>query len=247
MCMKENSPCRIFSALAMFTVLMLLPGAAGSQDQGIDISEMPPQDMLDYGITFGNLQVIKNAIAKGGRLNNGVNVPLCAAIAGANRTEEFNEAISSMTGGNPPSRESYITLIRWMLQNGADPNILPDNISEKPPLLTAVEYRDLEITALLLASKANPNIRNQIENTALHVLGGAPPALALPFEKGPEIAALLISKGAKSTKNEDGLTPLALAKEFLAMIENNESWTSLPFYESLVQNHKKFIEIMAKL
>lgn len=81
----------------------------------------------------------------------------------------------------------------------------------------------------------------------MHVLAGAPPAFALPFEKGPEIAALLISKGAKSTRNDDGVTPLALVKKILAVIENNESWTTPRFYESLVQNHKKFIGIVARL
>jgi hypothetical protein len=139
MCTKEDASCRIFAVFAMSAALMLLPGAAGSQEQGIDMSQMPPQDVLDYGITIGSLQTVEDSVAKGGRLNNGVNAPLCAAIAGANRSEEFNKAISSVNGGNHPSRESNVKIIHWMLQNGADPNILPDNAWKNPPLLTAVE------------------------------------------------------------------------------------------------------------
>jgi hypothetical protein len=230
----------------MFAVLMLFP-AAGSQAQGINLSKLPPQDALDFGITVGDLEVVKSAVARGGRLNNGAKVPLCQAIAGATGTAEFYEGISSINGGKQPSRESYLKIIRWMLQNGADPNILPDDALENPPLLTAARNRDLEIVTLLLDSKANPNINNQNGDTALHELAGDPVALPLPYEKGPRIAELLISRGARSTKNDQGLTPLALAKEMLRIIEDNESYTSLPFYKSLVQSYRDFTEIAAKL
>ncbi len=245
--LKIASLKHLFFFMGIFVGMNVPIEPCWSQDAGVDISQLPPQDMLEYGMVLGSLPVIKQSVAKGAHINSKEKVPLCMAIAGANRTAEQIEAFSSLTDGRPVSRESFVSIIRWLLQNGADPNLLPGDSSNNPPLSTAVEYRDLEIVALLLGSKADPNLRNQNGDTALHVLAGAPTALPYPYEKGPEIAKLLISKGAKNLKNDEGFTALALARKILRIIEGNDTWTSLPFYDVLIRSYKSLIEILAKL
>lgn len=235
------SKCPFFFFIGILVSMNCILAEPGwSQDTGFDVSQLPPEEMLEYGMQQGSLQTIEQAISKGAQINGKAPVPLCAAIDEANRAAEL--------GGSPTSRATFMAIVRWLLQNGADPNLLPNDDRYNPPLFKAVEFRDLETVTLLLDGyKANPNLRNQNGDTALHVLAGAPIALSYPYEKGPEIARLLISRGAKSLKNDEGLTPLALAREMLRLIENSDTWAAMPFYESLVQSYKSLIEITAKL
>jgi len=81
--------------------------------------------------------------------------------------------------------------------------------------------------------------------TALHLLG-APVAVPLPYKDAPEIARLLISKGAKMTKvHLTGETPLAFMKSQLNIIQSPEAsyWRDVPFYNELVNSLKSLIEI----
>ena len=120
-------------------------------------------------------------------------------------------------------------------------------------MLLAAKYRDLEIIKLLLDFKADPNSRDMAGNTALHVLGLA---VAVPYQykNAPEIAKLLISKGARVFKNADGeggpngATPLTLTKSQLDIIQSPEAsyWKDLPFYNELVSSFKSLIEIYSK-
>ena len=211
------------------------------------ILQLSPQDMLEVGINAGKLQIVKTAIAKGADINKAESLPLCLAIRAANRGAglspgEEEEAYAALFGGTPPPHNTYVELTRWLLQNGANPNIDPDLLRENPPLLVAAEERDLETSRLLLSFKADPNIKNQSGNTALHILS-IPIAMALPYEAGPEIAKLLIANGAKNIKDNNGYTPLARAKEDLEIIENTPFWKESPFYNNLTTSFKRLIEI----
>ncbi len=233
-----------------YILILLTLGIQNIQSQDTDdlIQQMAPRDLLAFGVFMGNLQYIKSAISKGADINPGEGNPLCMAISSASRQVfEENGAGLSTDGGELPSRSAYISVVKWLLQNGADPNLLPENNLEEPPLLLAAYNRDLEIVKLLLDFKANPNLQNHFGNTALHVLAGIPVALPLPYESAPEIAGVLLSAGAKNMNNYDGESPLTVAKNNISLVENDPVWESMPFYNSIINGYKGLIDFYNKL
>jgi hypothetical protein len=232
--------------LFLFIILTHLIAA-----QEIDIKQLPPQDMLEYGALFGNLQIVKIAISKGANINYSVKLPICKAIYGANPPpgEEgvtYVQMIASAYGITVPSRNTYIELIRWLLQNGAKATVSSDYDSDNIPLLMAAEYRDLEIVRLLLDFKADPNSKSQTGATALHKLTNPDP-FPYPYKNAPEIAKLLISKGAKMISNESIPTPLDMAKETLQFLGDPSSpWRDYPFYSEIMNSIKSLIDIYSK-
>jgi ankyrin repeat protein len=145
-------------------------------------------------------------------------------------------------------RRDYIEIIRFFLQNGARANVSSDFNSDNIPLLLAAKNRDIEIIKLLLDFKADPNISDDMGMTALHVLG-EPVAVPFPYKDAPEIATLLISKGAKMTKvHLTGETPMAIVKSRLNIIQSPEAsyWRDVPFYNELVSSFKALSEIYSK-
>lgn len=68
-----------------------------------------------------------------------------------------------------------------------------------------------------------------------------------PFKDAPEIAKLLISKGAKMVSNEYTPSPLNMAKENLMILEDGSShWRDYPFYPEMVNSVKSLTEIYSK-
>ncbi len=233
-----------------YALILLTLGIQNIQGQVTDdlIQQMTPKDLLYFGVFMGNLQYVKSALSKGADINPGEGNPLCLAISSAGRQVfEENGAGSSIEDSGLPSRSAYISVVKWLLQNGADPNILPDNYDEEPPLLLAAYNRDLEIVKLLLDFKANPNLQNHYGNTAFHILAGIPVALPLPYEAATEIAGVLLSAGAKNMNNYDGESPLTVARNNLGLIENVPVWESMPFYKSIINGYKGLIDIYNKL
>lgn len=232
----------------LFLFIILTHLIAG---QEMDIKQLPPQDMLNYGNLFGNLDIVKIAISKGANINFEERLPLCAAIYGANpptTPEDGNyvQMLASTYGLTVPSRVTYIELIRWLLQNGAKATVSSDYNSENIPLLRAAEYRDIEIIKLLLDFKADPNSKSQDGITALHMLTNPAP-FSYPYKNAPEIAKLLISKGAKMISNESISKPLDMAKENLQILEDKSSpWRDYPFYSDLINSIKSLIDIYSK-
>jgi hypothetical protein len=236
------------------------------KDAGIDINQSPPNDLLILGIGNCDMDIVKSAIAKGADLNKqfegaGVSTfPLCSAISGASGTmlpadysiiaSMIRDGGSDVYEGRSVSdlRRDYIEIIRFFLQKGAKATVPSDFGSDNSPLLLAAQNRDIEIVKLLLDFKADPNSCDMSGMTALHVLG-APVAVPLPYKNAPEIAKLLISKGAKMTKiHLSGETPLASTKAMLRIIEDNSSpWKDYPFYNELVASLKSLIDIYSKL
>jgi len=233
------------------------------KDAGIDINQSPPQDLLNIGIGNCDMELIKSAIAKGADLNKqfeGAGIssfPLCSAIGAASSlmlppdysiiASQILEGGSEVYSGLSVSdlRRDYIEIIRFLLQKGAKVNVSSDLSYENIPLLVAAKNRDIDIIKLLLDFKADPNISDDMGMTALHLLG-APVAVPLPYKDAPEIARLLISKGAKMTKvHLTGETPLAFMKSQLNIIQSPEAsyWGDVPFYNELVNSLKSLIEI----
>jgi len=241
------------------------------KDLGIDINQSPPQDLLQLGIGNCDLDIIKSAIAKGADVNKqfegaGISTfPLCSAIGAASGVmlpadysiiaNQVLEGGSDVYSGRSVSdlRRDYIEIIRFLLQNGAKANVPSDFDSNNTPLLLAAQYRDIEIIKLLLDFKADPNSRDMFGNSALHVMGLAV-AVPYQYQNAPEIAKLLISKGARVLKSVDGEggpngeTPLTLTKSQLNIIQSPEAsyWRDLPFYNELVSSFKNLIEIYNK-
>jgi hypothetical protein len=237
------------------------------KDAGIDINQYPPQDLLSLGIGNCDLDIIKSAIAKGADLNKqlegaGVSTfPLCLAIAAASGVilpADYSMIANMIREGGPDIysgrsvsdlRRDYIEIIRFFLQKGAKATYVSWEFAfDNPPLLLAAQYRDIEIINLLLDFKADPNSRDMVGYTALHLLA-TPAPIPYPYKNSPEIAKLLISKGAKMIKNNDGETPLTWAKRNLSMIQSSENswWKDNPFYNELVDSVKSLIDIYSKL
>jgi hypothetical protein len=228
---------------------------------GVDI---PPQDLLGFGIGNCDLELIKSAITKGADINykpeiNGT-FPLCLAITGAVSAvlpaeesimaNQIRDEGSAVYSGRSLSdlRRDYITIIRFLLQKGAKATVSSELSFEDNPFLLAAKCRDIEIIRILLDFKADPNTRDYAGFTALHLLG-LPYPVSYPYKNSPEIAKLLISKGAKMTKcSENDDTPLTLAKSSLNTITSNElSWKDYPCYNELVNSIKSLIDIYSKL
>ena len=155
--------------------------------------------------------------------------------------------LASAYGLKVPLRATYIDLIKWMLQNGAKATVSSDYNSDNIPLLKATGYRDLDIIKLLLEFKADPNSKSQTGTTALHELT-IPAAFPYPYKSAPEIAKLLISKGAKMFSNEGVATTLNMAKDNLRILEDESSpWRDYPFYDEMKSSIKSLIDIYSKL
>jgi hypothetical protein len=231
-------------------------------DAGVVI---PPQDLLSFGIGNCDLGLIKSAIAKGADLNKELQagsyiLPLVSAVSGASTAmlpddeniiaSQIQEYGSEVFSGRSVSdlRRDYIEIIRFLLQNGAKPNVSTDYSFGGIPLLKASEYRDIEIVKLLLDFNADPNSVDDAGFTALHMLG-TPGSFSYPYRDSADIAKLLISKGAKMTKiHMTGETPLASTKETLRIIEDTASpWRDYPFYNELVNSLKSLIDIYSKI
>ena len=264
--------------IIFLTILITLPVFAQFIDlkqlkaAGIDINQYPPQDLLNLGIGNCDIDIIKSAVAKGVDLNKQIEgagipyFPLCSAISAASemiipagysiRLMLISEGGPDVYSGRSISdlRRDYIEIIRFLLQKGAKASLPPEYDADNIPLLLASKYRDIEIVRLLMEFKADPNSRDMMGNTALHVLG-QPVAVPYPYKNAPEIANLLISKGARVQKNTDsdggqnGATPLSLTKSMLNMIQSDAAsdWRDLPFYNEVVSSLKSLIEIYSKM
>jgi hypothetical protein len=228
----------------------------------------PPQTLLGIGIGNCDLGLIKSAISKGADLNKPLQedsyiLPLVGAISGAATTllpgdegiiaSQIRDYGSAVFSGRSVSdlRRDYVEIVRFFLQNGAKPNVSVNYSSGGIPLLKAAQYQDIEIVKLLLDFKADPNSRDDVGTTALHSLV-LPIALGYPYKNGPEIARLLISKGAKMTKvsTEDGAgqTPLMLARSNLEIIQAADSpWRDYTWYNELFNSIKSLVDIYSKM
>jgi len=255
-------------------IILLVPEASSQwidikqlSNMGIDINQYLPQELLGLGIGNCDLELIKSAIVKGAELNKQLEVglggisifPLCKAIhwaADALLPGDESKLVNYIRDGGTDVysgrsvsdlRRDYIEIIKFLLQKGAKATVSSDFNSDNIPLLLAAGYRDIEVIKLLLDFKADPNSKDQTGSTALHILG-YPSPFSWPFRIAPEIAKLLISKGAKMIPEDHDKTPLVSTKETLRTIEYSSSpWKDYPFYNELINSLKSLIDIYSKM
>ena len=91
---------------------------------------------------------------------------------------------------NEPSDKHAIQMVKFLLDNGADPNIRNQRGPARIPLLVAIQGQDIDIVKLLLASGADPNITEYDQEYAKTPLAFAIDADTL------EILKILLDVGA---------------------------------------------------
>jgi len=97
------------------------------------------------------------------------------------------------------------TIAKFLLSEGADPDIASNNDFKVAPIHSSVAAKSLEITQMLLDHGANPDVTQQSNVTALHEAA---------HNNSPAIAKALLKAGAnKDLKSSDGKTALDFAKE----------------------------------
>ena len=96
-------------------------------------------------------------------------------------------------------------IAKFLLSQGADPNIASNNDFKVAPIHSSVAAKSFEITRMLLDHGANPDATQQNDVTALHESA---------HNNTPDIARALLKAGAnKDLKTKDGKTALDFAKE----------------------------------
>ena len=96
-------------------------------------------------------------------------------------------------------------IARYLLEQGADPNIASNNDFKVAPLHSAVAAKSIEITQMLLDRGAQTNALQQNDVTPLH---------AAAHNNSPAIAKALLKAGAdKHLKTKDGKSAMDFAKE----------------------------------
>ena len=99
----------------------------------------------------------------------------------------------------------HLDLIKWLLANGANPNIAANNPMKVTPLHSACAISNFEIAELLIQNGADVNAKQMRGVTPLH---------SAAHNGQLEIVQLLIENGAdRKAKMEVGKTPLMFAKE----------------------------------
>ena len=99
--------------------------------------------------------------------------------------------------------------VRLLLEHGSDVNAMgKDNTT---PVLLAIERKMYDVTRMLLARGAEPNVKNYYSSTPLHLL------LQSDFSNDddiPDLARLLLDRGADvNAQDQNHATPLLLAAE----------------------------------
>ena len=96
-------------------------------------------------------------------------------------------------------------IAKYLLEQGADPNIASINDFKVAPLHASVAAKSLETTQMLLDHGANPDPMQQNDITPLHEAA---------HNNSPAIAkALLMAGASKHLKTKDGKTAMDFAKE----------------------------------
>lgn len=94
---------------------------------------------------------------------------------------------------------------RYLLEQGADPNVPSNNDFMVAPLHSSVAAKNLEITQMLLDRGAQPDAMQQNDVTPLHEAA---------HNNSPAIAKALLKAGAdKNLKTKDGKSAMDFAKE----------------------------------
>lgn len=103
---------------------------------------------LNVAIERNNFDLVQVLVKNGAD----VNAMLCSRMRGGRQITECSESPNRHSPLHDAAYYSSINIIRFLLENGADPN--PD--SKMLPLHTAVDVRDKDIVEILLKNGADP-------------------------------------------------------------------------------------------
>lgn len=96
-------------------------------------------------------------------------------------------------------------VVRLLIENGADPNVIANNPMRVAPLHSACAASSYEIAELLIKAGANVNAKQMRGVTPLH---------SAAHNGQTKLAGLLIERGADvQAETDDGKTPLVMAEE----------------------------------
>ena len=196
-------------------------------------NQNPPcwdQTALMYAARGGHLDVVKVLIKAGADVSArdknhsesaGEDQPLHYAVRSKSNTvvdELINSgadlnALNSIgdTPLNIAVSENNVDAIRLLLRRGADLNLNSKGKRFRPPASVAAHYRNLSVLILLLETGANPNLPDELGQTAIHAAALAPDAAPL--------VEVLIKHGC----NADVTDKLGQSPIFLAVLSENVS------------------------
>jgi len=112
-----------------------------------------------------------------------------------------------------------IKKVRVLLEQGADPNGIDDDM-QWTPLTVAIENEQIEIIKLLLSSGAEINRRSKYGQSPLHIavdisIDGTYQAHGKYGDEPIDIISYLLQQGAdKNATDKDGKTPIDWALEY---------------------------------
>lgn len=213
---KERTPL-IYAATASRQMLnlLLLRGA------DINAKDQDGWTALHYAVLYENINNVKLLIQKGAEVNVATNdgeYPLHIATRNATRESyeianllmEYNAVRSGINEqdkkGNTPLmlaiRKEDRSLVKSLLNNGADPNI--PNADTETPLMAAVNIGNKDIISYLLDARADINARDKDGLTALMFASVKPDLI--------QIIDMLVKSGADvNARDKEGMTALMYA------------------------------------
>lgn len=114
-------------------------------------------------------------------------------------------SIDGFTGLGFASFFGHVELVRFLLSEGASPNIPAANAISVSPIHSACAASNYEIAKLLLEAGANPNVKQQQDLTPLH---------SAAHHRELALVQLLLSYHADiSARSTQGQTPAQMAQE----------------------------------
>ena len=183
--LKKDPTLLAFADSRGATLLMLSFYFRNQELSDYILSVRKPADIYE-AVIAGDLEASKRFLAAGKKLLN------------AHSRDGFT-ALGFAAFFNRPA------VAKFLLSQGADPNIASNNDFKVAPIHSSVASKSLEITQLLLDHGANPDAQQQNDITALHESA---------HNNTPAIAKALLKAGAdKNLKTKDGKSAMDFAKE----------------------------------
>lgn len=174
---------------------------------------------LHYSASIGDLRMTEALLAHGSHPdlqdNQGYTPLMWAAVKGHTAVvqsliERFNAGVNLQNAAGETAlflavREEHADVVKFLLQNGADPNVPSLSDEGMFPLHVASAFGSLQLVALLVSFGAWTNSESLEGDTPLHVA---------VRENKSEIVEWLLSHGADADhENEDEESPRMLAQE----------------------------------
>lgn len=203
-------------------------------DVNVNVLDVHGNTPLIWAAHFGHIDVCNELISHGANINAENNygetalirasmhghgdIAKILIIAGANIDIKDNKGLTALMWGEKNKKEAIIAIFNNYS------SVSNTNTTEKLRIqrefFGAIKHKNLIKLSRMLDMGANPNIRNQLLETAL---------FKAVYYGHMEVAELLIKAGANINKQSNGKTPLELAKqkndtEIIVFLSNHNGW-----------------------